>query len=144
MIAARSCGARYRRQRAQRLCRHRQEPADGLVRNDLPAPPVVLAGLLFPQERPSETELGKLAAAMKPGTWAELKTEGYTRELLGGHDILVYADRAVWDPRSRQVLFLGQDHLRPPPRFIAYQAAVNRWMALPTPPWAAKLKWFHG
>jgi hypothetical protein len=87
--------------------------------------------------------LGKLAAAMKPGTWAELKTEGYSRELLGGHDILVYSDRAVWDPRSRQVLFIGQDHLRPPPRFIAYRAAANRWQALPTPPWAEKLKWFH-
>jgi hypothetical protein len=81
---------------------------------------------------------------MKPGTWAELKTEGYTRELLGGHDMLVYADRAVWDPRSRQVLFIGQDHLRPPPRFIVYQAETNRWKALPTPPWAEKLKWFHG
>jgi hypothetical protein len=87
--------------------------------------------------------LGKIAAAMEPGTWAELKTAGYSRELLGGHDILVYADRAVWDPRSGQVLFIGQDHLRPPPRFIAYRAAANRWQALPTPAWAAKLKWFH-
>jgi hypothetical protein len=87
--------------------------------------------------------LGKLAQAMEPGTWAELKTAGYSRDLLGGHDILVYSDRAVWDPRSGQVLFIGQDHLRPPPRFIVYGAAANRWQALPTPAWAAKLKWFH-
>jgi hypothetical protein len=83
--------------------------------------------------------MGKLAGAMEPGTWAELKTEGYSRVLLGGHDILVYSDRAVWDPRSGQVLFIGQDHLRPPPRFIVYRAAANRWQALPTPPWAARL-----
>ena len=31
---------------------------------------------------PAETELGSLAASMKPGTWAELKTIGYTAALL--------------------------------------------------------------
>jgi hypothetical protein len=91
----------------------------------------------------AKTELAKVAAAMKPGTWAELKTEGYTTELLGKHDILVYSDRAVWDPNSRQVLFIGQDHLRPPPRFIVYHEKTNRWEAKPTPAWAEKLKWFH-
>jgi hypothetical protein len=90
-----------------------------------------------------ETELAKLAATMKPGSWAELKTKGYTQELLGGHDILVYSDKAVWDPTSQQVLFVGQDHLKPPPRFIVYSAKTNSWKAMPTPPWAEKLKWFH-
>jgi hypothetical protein len=90
------------------------------------------------------TALGKRAAAMPARSWAELKTEGYTRELLGGHDMLVYADRAVWDARSRQVLFLGQDHLRPPPRLIAYDDRTNAWRALPTPKWAERLRFFHG
>src|SRR5262245_7801772 len=90
-----------------------------------------------------DTALGKLAARMKTGTWAELETKGYTRELLGKHDILVYSDRAVWDPGSGQVLFIGQDHLRPPPRFIVYSAASNSWEAKPTPKWAESLKWFH-
>jgi hypothetical protein len=89
------------------------------------------------------TELAKLAATMKPGSWAELKTNGYTPELLGGHDMLVYSDKAVWDPTSQQVLFVGQDHLKPPPRFILYSAKANGWKAMPTPPWAEKLKWFH-
>jgi len=45
---------------------------------------VLLAGLCGVSAAPPEkpTELGKLAASMKPGTWAELKTEGYTPELL--------------------------------------------------------------
>lgn len=89
------------------------------------------------------TELGKAAAALKPGSWTELKTEGYNRELLGNHDILVYSDRAAWDPRSEQVLFIGQDHLKPPPRFITYSAKSNSWKAQPTPAWAEPLKWFH-
>jgi hypothetical protein len=89
-------------------------------------------------------EFGRVLASMRPGTWAEIKTEGYTRELLGGHDILVYSDRAVWDSRSRQVLFIGQDHLRPPPRFISYSTDSNSWRALPTPKWAEPLRFFHG
>jgi hypothetical protein len=89
------------------------------------------------------TELGKVAAGMKAGSWAELKTEGYNRELLGNQDILVYSDRAAWDPRSEQVLFVGQDHLKPPPRFITYSAKTNAWKAQPTPAWAEPLKWFH-
>lgn len=90
-----------------------------------------------------KTAIGKLAAAMKPGEWAELATEGYTRELLGGNNILSYSDKAVWDPHSQQVLFVGQDHLKPPPRFIVYQATSNSWKAMPTPAWAEPLKWFH-
>lgn len=89
------------------------------------------------------TALAKAAAALKPGDWTELKTEGYTAELLGKRDILVYSDKAVWDPGSEQVLFIGQDHLRPPPRFIVYDAAANAWRAMPTPKWAEPLKWFH-
>jgi hypothetical protein len=57
-----------------------------------------------------KTELGKRAAGMKPGTWAELKTDGYTVDLLKvqDHHILEYTAAAIWDPTSRQVLFVGQ------------------------------------
>lgn len=50
------------------------------------------------------TELGKVAATVKPGTWAELKTEGYTADLLRvqNHHILEYTGAAAWDPTSRQ------------------------------------------
>jgi hypothetical protein len=82
------------------------------------------------------TELGKLAAAMKPGTWAELKTQGYDADLLKvqSHHILEYTDTAVWDPRSQQVLFVGQGHYSAL-KFITYSAKSNTWKLMPTPSW---------
>jgi hypothetical protein len=84
----------------------------------------------------SATELGRLAGCMKPGTWAELKTKGYTSDLLQvqNHHILEYTDTAVWDPRSGQVLFVGQGHYSAV-KFIAYDEATNSWKLLPTPSW---------
>ena len=73
---------------------------------------------------------------MKPGTWAELKTKGYDADLLKvqNHHILEYTDTAVWDPGSRQVLFVGQGHYSAV-KFIAYSEATNTWKLLPTPTW---------
>lgn len=84
----------------------------------------------------ADTELAKLAARMKPGTWEELKTEGYTPELLQvqTHHILEYTDTAVWDPKSQQVLFVGQGHYCAV-KFIVYSAATNSWKLMPTPSW---------
>jgi hypothetical protein len=84
----------------------------------------------------AETELGKLAASMEPGAWAKLKTEDYTADLLRvqSHHILEYTDQAVWDPNSREVLFVGQGHYSAV-KFIAYSAADNRWKQLPVPSW---------
>jgi hypothetical protein len=82
------------------------------------------------------TELAKLAAAMKPRTWAELKTEDYNADLLKvqNHHILEYTDTAVWDPTSQQLLFVGQGHYSAL-KFITYSAATNRWKLMPTPSW---------
>ena len=84
----------------------------------------------------ADTELARLAASMKPGTWAELKTTGYSAELLKvqNHHILQYTDTAVWDPKTNQVLFVGQGHYSAV-KFIAYAAATNSWKLLPTPSW---------
>jgi len=84
----------------------------------------------------SETELAKLAASMKPGTWAELKTAGYSADLLKvqSHHILEYTDTAVWNPKTRQVLFVGQGHYSAV-KFITYSAASNSWQLMPTPSW---------
>ncbi len=81
-----------------------------------------------------QSELAKLAAAMEPGAWAELNTEGYGPDLLDvqNHHILEYTDTAVWNPKSQQVLFVGQGHYSAL-RFIAYSAATNPWKRLPTP-----------
>jgi hypothetical protein len=97
----------------------------------------LVAGIFSGSARPEKaTELGKLAASMKPGTWAELKTEGYTPELLQvqSHHILEYTGAATWDPRSQQVLFVGQGHYSAL-RFISYDAKTNTWSKRPTPSW---------
>jgi hypothetical protein len=82
------------------------------------------------------TELGKLAASMKPGAWAELKTDGYTADLLKvqTHHILEYTGAATWDPTSRQMLFVGQGHYSAL-KFITYSADTNAWKLRPTPSW---------
>jgi hypothetical protein len=82
------------------------------------------------------TALGKLAAGMKAGDWAELRTEGYTAELLKAqnHHILQYTGAATWDPKSLQVLFVGQGHYSAL-KFISYSAPANAWKLRTTPPW---------
>ena len=85
---------------------------------------------------PAVSELGKLAAEMKPGTWAELKTTGYTAELLKAqnHHILQYTSAATWEPKSRAMLFIGQGHYSAL-KFISYSLDANTWKLRPTPPW---------
>src|SRR5438034_226161 len=96
----------------------------------------VLVGVALAPALASGDELAKLAESMRPGTWAELKTEGYTPELLQvqSHHILEYTDTAVWDPKSAQVLFVGQGHYSAV-KFIAYSAATNSWKVMPTLSW---------
>lgn len=102
---------------------------------------LTLAGLLRPaaaagaQGRRAKTALSKLAAAMKPGTWAELKTEMPDRlwsspkvEGRGGLHIAGWTDDAHWDSRSGQYLYMG---LRQTRRFIAYDEQTNAWRVIP-------------
>ena len=85
---------------------------------------------------PGDTELGKGAAGMKAGSWVELKTDGYTADLLKvqSHHILEYTAAATWDPTSQQVLFVGQGHYSAL-KFISYSAKTNAWQLRATPPW---------
>jgi hypothetical protein len=87
-------------------------------------------------EKASVTELKKVAARMKPGTWAILQTKGYTADLLRvqNHHILEYTGAAAWDPTSGQVLFVGQGHYSAL-KFISYGAATNTWKLRATPSW---------
>jgi len=81
------------------------------------------------------TALGVTASSMTAGTWRELQTEGLTPELLQVHNgvymanILEYQNSGVWDPNSRQVLFVGGPHNPDTCRgkFIAYSEVENRW-----------------
>lgn len=97
---------------------------------------LVTLQLAAPLLAAEKTELARVAAEMKPGTWAELKTEGYSAELLQvqSHHILEYSDTAVWNPKSEQVLFVGQGHYSAV-KFITYSAATNAWKLMPTPSW---------
>jgi hypothetical protein len=78
--------------------------------------------------------LATLAQSMKPGQWAELKTEGIGTKLLsdGGHHALQYTDEAVWNPVTRELLFSGQGH-GASNRFVIFKDATNRWASLPIP-----------
>lgn len=102
---------------------------------------LVLSSLSVPSVRadtPKQTHLAQVIAGMKPGSWAELKTEEYTAELLKAqnHHILEYAGAATWDPTSRQVLFVGQGHYSAL-KFIAYSENTNAWALQSTPSWWA-------
>jgi hypothetical protein len=92
------------------------------------------------------TVLGQLAASMQPGTWAVLNTQNLESVLsssdVGGGasgGILGYADKAAWDPTSKQLLFIGSDHLQDgvtvTDKFISYSDATNSWRVMPRPAW---------
>jgi len=92
-----------------------------------------------------KSEIARLAAALQPGEWVELRSKGYSQKtLMRGDDILAYCGRAAWDAVSQQALLVGQVHLKGPPSFIAYSVEENTWRRMPTPEWAEPLRFFHG
>lgn len=115
----------------------------------LASPPFVVAADYIPggdgtrkavQARRGKTVLSKLAAEMKPGSWAELKTEMpkdlWTSPLVdggrnnggsGGLHIAGWTDDAHWDSRTGQFLYLG---LRQTRQFIAYSEEKNAWRVI--------------
>ncbi len=86
----------------------------------------------------NSTALGGLAATMAPATWAELKTNGLTPTLLQVpshvqvYNVLEYQNSGIWDPTSRQVLFVGGPH-ESQGRFISYDEVTNTWRQEPDP-----------
>lgn len=92
------------------------------------------------EARRGKTELSKLALAMKPGSWAELKTEmpkelwssplvdgGRNQGGAGGLHIAGWTDDAHWDSRTGQFLYMG---LRQTRQFIAYSEEKNAWRVI--------------
>lgn len=86
----------------------------------------------------SATALGDLAASMQPGTWAQLTTVNINPTLTntGGASgfIFGYTDKAVWDPTTRQLFFIGGDH-NGVARFVSYADTTNSWQIQTQPPW---------
>jgi len=106
-------------------------------------------------ENTPETELGRLAAGLKPGEMKELKTKGYTRELLKSwyewdtiengvrkygaqhmFNIMTgnWSNDGKWDPKSRRILYFGGGHYAAF-KFVTYSADSNTWKLMPVPPW---------
>jgi hypothetical protein len=121
--------------------RRRQAAALGLVAFGL----VALLARFSAAEEPSA--LAALADSMKPGTWAELKTNGLTPALLQVptsvqvYNILEYQNSGTWDPGSRQVLFLAGPHENAG-KFVVYDEATNTWRQEPSPT-PAYVNWSH-
>jgi hypothetical protein len=87
------------------------------------------------EARRGKTELSKLAAQMKPGVWAELKTEmpkglwsSPMVDQRGGLHIAGWTDDAHWDSRTGQLLYMGMRQTR---QFIAYSEEKNAWRIVP-------------
>jgi len=104
---------------------------------------VTLAAVGEAQEKKSSapsTPMGRLAAEMKPGTWAELKTQGIVETLKAtgvSGAIFGYSEGGAWDPVSRRFLYVGGDH-NGVAQFVSYSADDNTWRVLPQPGWIGK------
>src|SRR2546421_2435389 len=91
----------------------------------------------------STTALSNLAASLAPGTWAELTTNNIapTLAFTGGASgtTFGFTENGVWDPLSRQFLYIGGDHSPTMPdtcpRFVSYLESTNTWQMLPEPAW---------
>lgn len=82
--------------------------------------------------RRNKTALSKLAAKMKPGTWAELETNMPERlwsapQPSKGLHIGTWSDDAHWDSRTGQFLFFGVRQTR---KFVAYSEKENAWRVI--------------
>ncbi|MEM6995366.1 MAG: hypothetical protein AAF721_32960 [Myxococcota bacterium] len=98
--------------------------------------PVAVALALAPASVRA-SELGDAAAALAPGAWVVLDTDGYGPGLIdacdGVHTILEWANVGVWDPIRREVRYVGQGHYACR-KHIRYLEFDNAWDELPEPP----------
>src|SRR5262245_12690909 len=102
-----------------------------------------------PKAADSSSALARLAASMKPGTWAMLNKDGddsgYGAKLTdsGVGGLFGYASKATYDPVRRRVYFFGSGHHNQSSpefyaaiiKFIVYEVDRNRWTRLRTPQW---------
>jgi hypothetical protein len=80
---------------------------------------------------PGTTPLGNLAASMQAGSWAKLNV-GNQDAVLGVGSIsgtmINYCNSMPWNPLSKVVEILGQDHNYPAMRHVRFDAASNRFV----------------
>jgi hypothetical protein len=84
------------------------------------------------------TALADLAASMKPGTWAELKTNNINPTLTNTRGssgfVFGYAEEVRWDPVTRKLYHIGMDHGQGQLRFLAYSETNNTWSVIAEAP----------
>lgn len=97
--------------------------------------------LLVASSVSSATTLSDLAAATQPGEWRTLSTDsdgsGFSGNLLAVEppaNILQFADKGMWNPSTRQMLFMGEGHIASM-KYISYSEATHRWQEEPKVPW---------
>ncbi|HWB74632.1 MAG TPA: hypothetical protein VG755_06745 [Nannocystaceae bacterium] len=81
--------------------------------------------------------LADLAETITVGEFVRLDTTGLDSALIdagGGHHVLQYSDKGVWDPNTCQALFTGGGHLTLV-KFLGYSASENTWFQAPNPTW---------
>jgi chitodextrinase len=90
--------------------------------------------------------LAALAASMAPGTWAELGAQNLTSALLEvpsavqTYNVLEFQDGGVWDPVTRQAMFIGGPHAGSG-KFLVYSEDSNSWREEAPPPFSLEI---HG
>lgn len=75
------------------------------------------------------TSLGRLAASMQSGQWADFTAKNFNLALVdagGGHSILEFASRGHWDPVHKKIQFWGKGHLSGQ-ALITYDDVTNTW-----------------
>jgi len=81
--------------------------------------------------------LSDAAASLSPGEWAEVATTGISSALASpgaSGNAVNFSDDIVWDPVTRQLLFVGGDH-NACPVFATFSEEANDWQREPCPAW---------
>jgi hypothetical protein len=91
----------------------------------------VLAVLAFALQgtQAAASTLSDAAAALQPGQWTTVNTSNLNRATLddgAGYHVLYYTEDLVWDPVSRQLLFVGGGH-GTDAEFLRYRESTNAW-----------------
>jgi hypothetical protein len=104
---------------------------------------VLVASIAWMSAAAESSVLANTAAALKPGSWAELKTEGFTKEMTvtsKQYSIFGWTDDGAWDAQTNQFLFMG---FRQELKFIAYSEQTNSWRIIPSFEWPLKDAFGH-
>jgi hypothetical protein len=111
---------------------------------------VLIAGVLGSSQARAQNTLAQVAASLPAGSWQQLTTTNIGVLNQSGTDgnILTYGADAVWDPGSRKLLYIGNDHIDSNQsealRFVIYSADTNSWRNMPAPPWSQAGVTDHG